>query len=185
MKGKRLFRILITMLFVICCSRNILEKREFNKHGISFIIPRGWRIDKDKETYIKDKVYTVCIEKAERGAHGSFTVACSYREMEILETLNSFMQNVEKGFKNNPLFRSSKTQFSEKKGIVFKGNEGFKVNFSVRTWAAKLIGEIYSFKWNGYTIILVFFVDEEKYEEIKDDFQIIKDSFHCLNNEEY
>lgn len=68
---------------------------------------------------------------------------------------------------------------------MFKGNEGLKVNFSVRTWAAKLIGEIYSFKWNGYTICFVFFVDEEKYEEIKDDFQIIKDSFHCLNNEEY
>lgn len=99
------------MLFVICCSRNILEQREFNKHGISFTIPRGWKIDKDKETYVEDKVYTVCIEKAELGALGSFSVACFYMETDIIEPLNNIMQSVGERFKNNPLFRSSKTQF--------------------------------------------------------------------------
>ncbi len=167
------------LLFIVFCSlqgcKHGLPETFFEKDGVSFISPEGWKIMDERN--IKNSGYYVSCQRKGFGSNGIFMVSWINGVMELDKYIRLYM----KEFERNVLMKAASVQFEEPFDSVFTGMPCSMSIYRARILGVETRGEIYSFNCNGRTFMLVFQQSVGESEKNKAGFDTIKNSFSCNN----
>ena len=167
------------LIFIICslfgCTRKLPETL-FEKDGVSFVSPEGWKIIDKKN--MQDSGYHVSCQRKGFGSSGIFMVSWLNGMIE----LDNYIQLYRKEFEKNVLMKTATVQFEEPVDSVFNGIPCSLATYQAKILGVKSRGEIYSFYCGRRTFMLVFQESVDESKKNKMGFEKIKDSFSCRSD---
>jgi hypothetical protein len=168
---KNFSSIFFTIFFFSCTGS--LPETFFEKDGISFISPEGWRITDERS--IKESGYFVSCKRIGYRSGGVFMVSW----LNGIIGSDKYIQRYTEEFEKNVLMKTATIQFTEPRDSFFN-----EMPCSVSEYRAKILGvssrgEIYSFHCGSRTFMLVFQESVGESGTNKAGFEKIKSTFKC------
>jgi hypothetical protein len=160
---------LILAAFLVSC--NSSPESKFEKFGVSFTCPEGWKIT-DQEN-LNNKGYYLSIEKDGFGSSGLMTISWANDSIDLNQDLEIYQNSL----KNNIIYKNSVLDFDQPFDTVFNADSSIASKFKVTLLSVKHEGIMYCFYKNGKTITIIKQEAVEDKKENKNGFDIIEKSF--------
>ena len=167
-KMKNVLRFILVSFLFSCHSS---QETKFEKSGISFTCPSGWKIT-DEEN-LNDAGYYLSCEKEGLNSSGLLTISWVNDSMALTEMLEIHKAEMEK----NIVLKHSDLTFGNGEDAKFKDYNSKSVNFSTTLLGLKSEGMIYCFYANGKTITILRQEAIEDKSDNSEGFKIIENSF--------
>lgn len=146
------------------------KRSKYRRDGISFEIPEGWSITKEKPT--SNGALILSIEKD--GFDSSGYVSIVWFD-EIID-LDNWKDKYLESFKNNEQLKNTTIQFSEYTKDRYSQFEAKKINYSFFVVGFKTVGEIYLFYQSGKSISVIQQFIEDEQHLVEPGLQVIEHS---------
>lgn len=167
--------LLSTLLLVstICIATKAHAQTKYEKYGISFTVPAGWKISEEEKG---TGVFTfICEKKGDDGPSVSFVY------IDGPTDLNDMLQSTMADYDNETMAQGMALNWQNPvSGKIGAGGYATRqVSFTADDGRSVENGTIYSFSLCGKTALVVFTDSEKGKEENAAAFDTIKNSFTC------
>ena len=166
----RAFTIASLILFFTACTGNLPESL-FEKDGVSFISPEGWRQTGEKS--INQSGYYISCQRKGYGSSGIFILTWVNGQVDP----KVYLKNYSAEFEKNLLMRATKVHFSEPQDTSLNGIPAIRLVYTSDILGVASQGEIFSFFMVDKTFMLVFQESVDESKKNKAGFDKIKQSF--------
>ncbi|MBN2213026.1 MAG: hypothetical protein JW723_02175 [Bacteroidales bacterium] len=167
------FGLVIPVFFVLNGCAGSLPETLFEKDGVSFVSPEGWKIIDRR--IIKDTGYHVSCQRKGFGSGGIFMASWIYGITELDSCIRMYMNEFEK----NILMKAATVEFEETVDSVFNDMPCNVSVYKATILGVESRGEIISFYCGGMTFMLVFQESVDESGLNKKGFEKIKSTFLC------
>lgn len=168
---KNLLIILIPISLLFSCSSAPSIETKFEKSGVSFTCPDGWKIT-EEDGLDGDGYYLAC-EKDGVISSGLFTLTWVNDTVPLEEMMEVYQDEL----KNNVIFKNTNIKFSPSTEGEFNNYQTLQSSYNLTLLGDKTEGTMYCFYGNGKTIGLVKQQSLEDDSKNKQGFEIIETSF--------
>lgn len=168
---KTLLSILIPISLLFSCSSPPSKEVKFEKSGISFTCPDGWKIT-EEDSLDGDGYYLAC-EKDGVISSGLFTLTWVNDTVALEEMMTVYQDEL----KNNVIFKNTNIKFGPSTEGEFNNYQTLQSSYNLTLLGDKTEGTMYCFYGNGKTIGLVKQQSLEDDSKNKQGFEIIETSF--------
>ena len=166
---KKITAIAVVLLFCVACSKTASPPSNFNKRGVSFSVPAGWRVtDEDLEgggNYIS-------VEKDGFDSSGLITMMWIPGELDLEEGDEIHKEEL----RASPLLKNSKPKFSPIQSSDFRGNQAMTATYTMSILGVAHTGQVWSFNKDDYYYLFVKQEADEDHAENKAGFEAVVES---------
>jgi hypothetical protein len=142
-------RLLLILPVVMLLSFAAPGGGRFDKGGVSFTIPDGWKITEEEN--IEGKGYYLSCEKEGENSSGLVTVTWVNDSMDLESTAESYGEEIKKNY----ILKQADPSFKPLLLTSFNGMAATKIDYAVTLMNVPHEGHIYSFYGNGKTITVL------------------------------
>ena len=167
-------KLVVTILFsvlVVCCKQSVSPKFEFDKDGVSFSGPAGWKIS-DEENF-DNMGYYLSIEKDGFDSSGLITITWVNDSLELQDYIKMYQDEL----RNNPIYTSSNLNFEPIILNKYNTIDSKSSSYTMSLLGVKHEGIIHSFYGKNKSIILLEQEAIEDRAENESGFDQIETSF--------
>lgn len=168
---KNLLFILIPIFLLFSCSSPKSPEAKFEKSGVSFTCPDGWKIT-EEDSLDGDGYYLAC-EKDGVISSGLFTLTWVNDTVALEEMMEVYQDEL----KNNVIFKNTNIEFSPSTEGEFNNYQTLQSTYNLTLLGDKTEGTMHCFYGNGKTIGLVKQQSLEDDSKNKEGFKIIENTF--------
>lgn len=168
---KNLLLVLLPLSLLFSCSAPPSKEAKFEKSGVSFTCPAGWKIT-EEDSLDGDGYYLAC-EKDGLVSSGLFTLTWVNDTVELEEMMKIYQDEL----KNNVIFKNTNISFSASTDGKYNNYEAIRSTYNLTLLGDKTEGIMYCFYGNGKTIGLVKQQSLEDDSKNKEGFETIETTF--------
>ena len=167
---KKITAIAVVLLFCVACSsKAVSPTSNFNKRGVSFSVPAGWRVtDEDLEgggNYIS-------IKKDGFDSTGLITMMWIPGELDLKEGVEIHKAEL----RASPLLKNSEPKFSPIQSCDFRGNDAMTSTYTMSILGVAHAGQVWGFNKDDHYYLFVKKEADKDHAENKAGFKVVIDS---------
>lgn len=162
---------LVSLLFFSCKES---PETKFEKDGISFTCPAGWKIT-DQEGF-DEQGYYLAIQKDGINASGFISVTWVNGEIDLEEWMNIYKDELS----NNFIYKNSNVSFGEPYPETFQDTDCLALDFTATILGMKHEGLIRVFYTEDKTVAILNQQAEEDKEKNEPGFEAFENSFRAV-----
>lgn len=147
MKSVRTIRYLIFLVVLISCQES--PETKFEKDGIRFVCPTGWKITEEQS--IETGGYYLAIEKDGFNSSGILSVSWINTELDFTEWINIYKDEL----KDNIIYKNADLTFGKTYPAEFNTMRSTAIDFTANIVGLKHEGTILIFYENGKTFAVL------------------------------
>ena len=159
------------ILFALIFSCQASPETKFERDGVAFTCPEGWKIT-EQET-VEDIGYYLTIEKDGLTSSGLVIFTWLNTPVDLEDWLTGYQEEM----KNQPVYKTAGITFEEAQPGEFAGFETTRSDYSVDLLGVEHKGSIHLFYGNDKSIAILVQEATEDHDENKAGFRIIEQSF--------
>lgn len=166
---------LIILVVLISCQES--PERKFEKDGITFVCPKGWKIT--EEQYIETGGYYLVVEKDGFNASGIVSISWINTEFDFNEWITIYKDELQ----DNIIYKNSDLTFGKTYPAEFNGVPATAIDFTANIVGLKHQGTILIFYESGKTFAVLkqqavedTINNEKGFETIENSFRVNKEN---------
>lgn len=165
------FEVLFVLFLFLCSCSNPSPETKFDKGGVSFTCPQGWKIV--DETNLDGAGYYMSIEKDGLNSSGLLSVSWVNDSIDLVYYMDIFKDEL----RNNFIYKNGNLKIQDLFETKFNGIDAIATNFTSTVLGLEHEGVIYCMYGSGKTIGLIKQQALEDSNVNKKGFGILEGSF--------
>lgn len=166
-----LFLLALAPLFLLACKPQ--PAQQFNKEGITFMVPEGWHISKEKN--LSNMGYYLSCEKKGITASGLFVISMIKDSVDATDMLQDCMKDLRDNFRK----KGGTLHAGKLESGTFGRYPALKHAYTVSIANTPHSGQVWTFHTAGKTVLAMMQEADEDAEDNKAGFNLITKSFLC------